>query len=219
MFRGMPGVLYLHGFCSSSGSAKGTFLAARFAQAGVETLLPDLDGGDFRGTTLTRQLALVGRLAESARPTLLVGSSLGGYLAALFAARNPGAVPGIALLAPAFDFAGRLRASVGDGMDSWCARGFRNFHHYGAGSDLSLAYGFVRDAERYEPLPDVRIPSLVLHGLRDDVVPPALSADFARGNPHVEVEWLDSDHQLLDSTGALWSSLKSFFDRMESGRS
>ena len=41
---GMAGVLYFHGFCSSSKSAKGVFLEGRFARCGIRVALPDLDG-------------------------------------------------------------------------------------------------------------------------------------------------------------------------------
>ena len=46
----VPGILYLHGFCSSAKSAKGMFLAERFAGIGIEVTVPELDGGDFRNT-------------------------------------------------------------------------------------------------------------------------------------------------------------------------
>ncbi len=211
----MPGVLYLHGFCSSSKSTKGTFLAGRFAEAGIRVQLPDLDEGDFRNTTLSRQLALVGRLTERVGPALLMGSSLGGFLAALLAARHPEAVPAVALLAPAFDFARGLNASLGSEMDRWRVQGFREFNHYGSEGSVPLDYGFFRDSSRYEAFPDVRCPALVMHGLKDEVVVPELSAEFARGRPNVEIEWFDTDHQMLDVTEGIWSSVKRFYDRID----
>ena len=111
--RCMPGILYLHGFCSSAKSAKGVFLAERFAEIGVPVTVPELDCGDFRNTTLTQQLALVSRLTAELRPDLLIGSSLGGYLAALHAARAPERVPLSVLLAPAFDFGNQLGRALG----------------------------------------------------------------------------------------------------------
>ena len=207
----MPGVLYLHGFCSSSGSSKGVFLAGQFASLGVDVALPDLDGGDFRSTTLSKQLALVSGLAANLEPDLLVGSSLGGYLAALFAARQPGAVPAVALMAPAFDFAQRIEASVGPEMQRWRNEGSRSFFHYRDGREAPLDYGFVEDARRYEPFPDVTVPTRVLHGRNDEVVDPALTIEFAKDRPNVTVEWLPTDHQMLDVTERIWSSLKEFY--------
>ena len=208
----MPGILYLHGFCSSSGSQKGVFLARRFRSLGIEVVLPDLDEGDFQNTTLSKQLALVRRLAGGMRPTLVIGSSLGGYLAALHAAREPHSVPALALMAPAFDFANRLEASLGPDMNQWQADGLRAFFHYREGREAPLSYGFFLDAQAYEPFPDVAVPTRVLHGRQDEVVGPALAAEFARDRPNVSVERLDTDHQMLDVTEEVWSSLSQFYD-------
>lgn len=210
----MAGVLYLHGFCSSSNSSKGLFLAGRFAEIGVSVTLPDLDEGDFQSTTLTKQLAVVGRLADELKPSMLIGSSLGGYLAALFAAREPGAIPAVAVLAPAFDFARRLGASLGNDLDRWRCLGHLDFYHYRDKADVPLAYGFYADATRYEAFPDVKVPTTVLHGLRDSVVDPELSTEFARRRPNVELEWIDTDHQMLDVTDRIWERVLSVYRRV-----
>ena len=211
----MPGVLYLHGFCSSSKSSKGQYLAGRFAAIGVSVVLPDLDEGDFEATTLTKQLAVVSRLAEERKPSLLVGSSLGGYIAALFSAREPGAVPAVAVMAPAFDFARRLGSSLGEDLDRWRREGYRNFYHYRDKANVPLSYGFYEDATRYEAFPDVKVPIAVLHGLRDSVVDPELSTKFARRKPNVELDWLDSDHQMLDVTDRIWERVFALYQESE----
>ena len=209
----MAGVLYLHGFCSSSKSSKGLFLAGRFRDIGVSVALPDLDEGDFRSTTLTKQLAVVNRLAEELKPSMLIGSSLGGYLATLFAARDPGAIPVVAVMAPAFDFARRLGTSLGKDLDRWRRDGDLDFYHYRDKADVPLAYGFYEDATRYEAFPNVKVPLTVLHGLRDTVVDPKLSTEFARQRPNVELEWLDTDHQMLDVTERIWAKLSAVYRR------
>lgn len=208
----MRNVLYLHGFCSSSGSAKGVWLAERFKELGVHVELPDLDEGDFKHSTLSRQLALVDRLAEELRPSLVIGSSLGGYLAALHAALRPSAVPAIVLLAPAFDFANRLSAALGSEEERWRANGVRAFYHYGTRNDLDLAYSFLRDARGLEPFPDVRVPTKVLHGTNDASVDPELSVRFARGKSNISVEWYETDHQMLDVIDRLWTSIRDFYE-------
>lgn len=210
----MPSALYLHGFASSSRSSKGMFLANRFAELGVEVVLPALDEGVFEELTITRQLQFIARVAARMRPSIMIGSSLGGYLAALHAAREPVTAPALVLLAPAFDFARRLSRRLGPQMEAWQRDGTLAFHHYGLGREAPLAYRFLQDALLYEPFPEVTVPTKILHGRFDDVVDPALSVEFAHGRPQVEVEWLDSDHQLLDVTDEIWHSIRAFYDRV-----
>ena len=209
----MPGVLYLHGFCSSSKSAKGLFVSARFEGSGVQVALPELDEGDFEHTTISRQLALVERIARDLRPSMLIGSSLGGYLAALHAASNPDTAPRLVLMAPAFDFANRISAALGAKMATWQREGSLPFYHYGLKREAPLDYGFLEDAFRHEPCPAVSVPTSVLHGRRDESADPALSTRFAQENPDVELQWFETDHQMLDVVEDLWSSIKAFYER------
>ena len=206
----VPGILYLHGFCSSAKSAKGVFLAERFAETGIEVTVPELDGGDFRNTTLTQQLQMVSRLAIEMRPDMLIGSSLGGYLAALHAARAPATVPTLVLLAPAFDFARRLGEALGESAKAWKQVGQHQFFHYRTRRDEPLAWGFMEDAFRYEPFPDVPSATLVLHGRHDESVPASLSEQFARSRSNIQLEVLDTDHQMLDKTGEIWDRVRRF---------
>lgn len=204
----VPGILYLHGFCSSAQTAKGVFLARKFAEIGVPVSVPELDAGDFLNTTLTQQLRMVSRLENELQPDLLIGSSLGGYLAALHAARSPDSAQALVLLAPAFDFANRLGLALGAARETWQRSGRRAFFHYRTGRDEALAWSFLEDAERYEPFPDVRSATRILHGRHDESVPAALSEHFARARPNVDLELLDTDHQMLDQTELIWSKVR-----------
>src|SRR4051812_28664566 len=95
-------VLYLHGFASSPLSRKARFLGERFAELGIRFDAPELAGGDFFHLTISKQLQVVRAAAEGTRPLMIIGSSLGGYLAALYAAAHN--VKQVVLLAPAFGF-------------------------------------------------------------------------------------------------------------------
>src|ERR1700678_4151148 len=96
-------VVYLHGFASGPQSGKARFFAERFGARGVPFVAPRLDEGDFEGLTISGQLKVVEK-AVGEGPVVLMGSSLGGYLAALYAARHREAVEKLVLLAPAFQF-------------------------------------------------------------------------------------------------------------------
>src|SRR5437667_10675443 len=90
---------YLHGFASGPTSTKAQFFRAGLAALGVTLEIPDL-APDFTHMTVSGQLAAVdGILARG--PAVLLGSSLGGYLAALAAARNPDPARGLVPVAPA----------------------------------------------------------------------------------------------------------------------
>jgi hypothetical protein len=193
----MTRILYLHGFASSPSSAKARFFRERLEDAGARVHIPDLAAGDFEHLTITGQLAVVER-AAAGDPISLIGSSMGGYLAALYAARHPETVRAV-LLAPAFGFARRWAESFGAArVDEWRRTGAIYVHHYGEGRDSRLGCQLIDDGASYEDYPDFRQPALIFHGAHDDVVPARYSEHFAATHPNARLETLDSDHQLLD---------------------
>ena len=199
----MQRLIYLHGFASGPESSKAQFFGQRLAEMGRELERPELTEGDFEHTTLTRQLAFLDRLVG--RDTaLLLGSSMGGYLGALFAARHPERVPGVVLMAPAFGLA-KYWVSA-----EWQARGWRSVYHYAEKREARIAYDVVTDGLEYEEFPDVRQPALVLHGRADESVPYRLSERFAEGRPNAELVLYDSDHQLLSVLEPMWDRVREF---------
>ena len=207
----MPSVLYLHGFASGPQSSKGIFFQERFAALGAEVDLPDLTGGDFEHLTITGQLEVIDRSVRERRPAAVIGSSLGGYLAALYAARHPGAFQALILMAPGFGFARRWPQSLGeDAVKLWRERGWLEVYHYGEDRQRRLWYRLLEDGQRYEDYPEVSDPTLIIHGTRDETVDPRYSQEFARGRPNVTLHLLDSDHQLLDALDRIWEAALAF---------
>ena len=200
----MPDILYLHGFASGPTSHKGAFFARQFAQIGATVHQPDLNEGDFRGLTIQRQTATAARLVRELRPELVIGSSMGGYVAALCATVEP-LTPPLVLLAPAFRFAERWAERLGpEKMAEWQQAGETSVYHYGEGRFRPIGYQLYEDALWFAAFPDVQQPTLVFHGRRDDVVGPEESVRFAWGRPHVQLELLDSDHGLTDVLDTIW---------------
>src|ERR1017187_3374539 len=192
----MTRILYLHGFASGPSSQKAFFFRERLKAASARVDVLDLAAGDFERLTITSQLAVIERAAAAGDPVSLLGSSMGGYLAALYAARHP-EVPRVALLAPAFAFARRWAEYLGAArVAQWRREGFMDFFHYGEGRERRLAYQLLDDAARYEDYPALLQPTLVFHGAHDDVVPPRSSQEFAASRPTVRLEILDSGHEL-----------------------
>jgi len=193
----MTRVIYLHGFASGPESNKARFFRALLEKAGARVDVPDLAAGDFEHLTLTSQLAVIARAAASG-PVVLIGSSMGGYLAALYAARHP-EITRVVLLAPAFGFARRWAAHLGAAtVEQWRRNGAMDVFHYADNRNRKLGYQLMADAERYEDYPDFDQPALIFHGAHDDAVPARHSEEFAAAHPNARLEVLDSGHELLD---------------------
>ena len=193
----MTRVLYLHGFASGPNSTKARHFRQRLEQAGVAVDVPDLAAGDFEHLTLTGQLRVIER-AAAGEPVALVGSSMGGYLAALYAARHP-EVHRLVLMAPAFGFARRWTEYLGPAqVEEWRRTGAMEVMHYGDNRNRLLSYALLEDAAGYEEFPDFAQPALIFHGEHDDVVPVEFSVRFAATHPNVRLEVVNSGHELID---------------------
>ena len=215
----MPNIVYLHGFASSPLSTKGRFFHTHFEMIGGEVHQPDLEDGDFSSLTMTRQLEVVDKAVRELQPLLLIGSSLGGYLASLYAVRRPELVPALVLLAPAFGFPRRWAEELGDAaMAGWKRMGSREVYHYGERRMRPIGYALYEDALQYEEFPEVAQPALVFHGRYDDAVDPQLSVQFAWGKPQVQLELFDSDHQLLNVLEPIWERVAPFYQNLEPNR-
>ena len=210
----MTGLAYLHGFASGPGSTKAQFFRARYAERGVTLAVPDL-APDFTNMTIGSMLAIVDPILDAA-PTVLFGSSLGGYLAALAAARRPDRVPALVLMAPAFGFAARFEQSVGEvGMAKWRHRGTGRVYHYGRRREEPLSIALLDEARAHQAEPDPPCPALVLHGRRDESVPLAVGQAFAERRPdRRRLVVYDAGHELTEVLDELWSDSTRFLDAL-----
>jgi len=204
-------IIYLHGFASGPQSSKAQFFRGKFEELGVQFEIPQLDENDFEHLTVTRQLAVIDR-SVSGRRVILMGSSLGGYLAALYAARHS-EVERLILLAPAFQFPRRWRERYStEELDNWRTRGSVPVFHYGQKAEVPLGYQFMEDSENYENQPDFRQPALIIHGTQDSVVPAEVSTAFAANHSNVRVVLLVSGHELTDVLDSIWAEVSQFID-------
>jgi pimeloyl-ACP methyl ester carboxylesterase len=195
--------IYLHGFASGPSSKKARYFQQRFAERGLPLEVPDLNGGDFDHLTISGQLHIIETVARD-EPVRLIGSSLGGYLAALYAVRHP-EVDRLVLMAPAFNFIARWRERLGsEAMSRWQEQGALAIESYADAKVHRLHYNFIEDGERYEPWPDFKQPAIIFHGRGDDVVPPEYSVEYARLHPNVELRLLESNHELVDVLDQMW---------------
>ncbi len=202
-------VLYLHGFASSPASTKAGFFRERFRGAGIDLEIPDLAAGDFEHLTITGQLEMIQRAARG-EPVALLGSSLGGYLAALYAARHA-ELRKVVMMAPAFCFAKGWAKRLGpEAVAEWKRTGWIDVYHYGVGGTRRLGVQLLTDAEAYEDYPAFAQPALIFHGNRDPVVPVELSEHFVAADSNARLITYPSGHELVDVLEPMWEETRAF---------
>lgn len=205
--------LYLHGFASGPQSTKARALKEKFAATGRELVVPELTPGDggFERSTPTSMLAVASGFLDGSRDRehVVMGSSLGGYLAAILAERRRD-IARLVLLAPAFRMAERWRARIGEaGERAWKEEGLLQ-EHYASGTMKRIGYAFLEDADRLPPWPRVNVPALCLSGVQDDLVPIADVATWVARTPGARLVPLDDGHELSSSIERIWLEAKGF---------
>jgi hypothetical protein len=190
--------VYLHGFGSSPNSGKARYLAGKFQELRLQLDVPDLNLGDFTSMTISRVLAHL--QAVYAEPVSVIGSSLGGYIGLLWAQQSL-LVQKLLLLAPAIAFPRAIAEWLGNqAIQQWQELGYYEFWHYETQKPIPLSYEFFKDAQSYTDQQfDRAVPTVILHGRRDEVVPVQVSENFAQSRPYVDLHLVDSDHSLGDS--------------------
>ena len=201
-------ILYLHGFASGPGSKKGVAFEQHFAPRGLPIERMNLRVPSFEHLRLSAMIDTV--LAALHDRTIVIGSSLGGLTAARAAERDS-RIRALILLAPAFQLAPRWREQLGPAWDDWRTRGWREVADYTTGGTSKIDFAFVEDVERVDVgYPDVRVPTLILHGTGDDVVPIDRSRRFAAGKDWVRLIELDDGHELVASIPTLLAETEAF---------
>jgi pimeloyl-ACP methyl ester carboxylesterase len=206
-----PTILWLGGFRSEMSGTKAQALADWAAGGGRDFLRFDyfghgVSGGAFEAGTITRwradALAVIGNLTEG--PLVLVGSSMGGWIACLAALARPQRVKALALIAPAADFTGRLLAP------SLPAEGRAAIERDGVWRRPSLydpaGYPITRalleDGARWSILPgpiSITAPTRILQGGADPDVPWRHALELAMALESKDVVFTlirDGDHRL-----------------------
>jgi uncharacterized protein len=208
-------VFYLHGFGSSAKSSKAAFFASRFAREGVDLQTPDFNDPDFSTLTVSRMIGQVcARIAErTGDRVVLIGSSLGGFVAVNTAVRCPERVERMILLAPALDFGGNRMRTLGDrGLEEWQRTNRLDVFHHGFGRVMPVHYELYADARRFDAMnARLDLPVQVFQGRRDDAVDPQTVEQWAKARPEiVELHLLDDDHQLHASLDSIWPHVARF---------
>ncbi len=204
--------IYLHGFASSPNSVKSQEIQSYFAKQSIAIAIPDLNAGDFSHLTITRQYKqVISLFPPNKTPVTLIGSSLGGLTSAHIGESCP-QVQRLVLLAPAFGFLSHWLPKLGEEkIQQWQQEKYVNVYHYREKSELPLHYDFIADAALYtEDKLHRPIPTLILHGINDEVIPIQTSQDYANSRPWVELVELKSDHTLGNVIGEIEQEISRF---------
>lgn len=207
-----PRWLYLHGFASGPRSTKGVKLCERFAARGVAMERLDLRVPSLERLSFAAMQEVVVRALGGARDrAVLFGSSLGGLTAARVAEADA-RVSALVLLAPAFRLAERWRTRLSAGeWRAWETSGWLDIHDYAEDRPARVHFDFIRELDALDAdWPDVRVPTLIVHGSGDDTVDPQLSRDFARGKSWVRLVEVDDGHELTRSLARIGDEAESF---------
>jgi carboxylesterase len=213
-------VLLLHGFGDTPRTL--AYLARALADAGYTVQVPLLPGHgrtiDAFGRTRAKEWITAAResyaaLRASHASVSVMGLSMGGALGIILAADAP-ELPALALVAPYVSMPRRAR------VVARLHRGWQLFtpvfRSGGQRSILdpverarSLAYGLVTPRTLFElsrivrrvqvSLPRIKAPTLVIHGVNDERVPPdAAAREYARlGSPEKELVWAHEGGHVL----------------------
>jgi pimeloyl-ACP methyl ester carboxylesterase len=232
---------YLHGFASSPRSSKAAFLARKLQEHDVDLHTPDFNEPDFSTLTITRMIGQVGQAIDRLTPAsvVLIGSSLGAFVAVQVAIARPSQIDRLVLLAPALDFgaaretenpqgvspetstdrsvdssqqvAGRSRTLGGKSVEEWQRTNRLDIFHYAYGRMMNVHYQLYSDACGYDCVnAALSMPIQIFQGWRDDAVDPKAVERWSRSRPNVELHMLDDDHQLASSLDYIWREMQRF---------
>jgi pimeloyl-ACP methyl ester carboxylesterase len=212
--------LYLHGFASGPSSRKARALQGAFGARGVRLEVPDLtpgrDGFE-RSSPLSMLDVARGLLGAAPGPHALIGSSLGGYLAALQAAGDP-RIARLVLLAPAFRLFDRWRARLTPAeLRRWRADGLSVDHHVTLDT-RRLGWQFHEGAAGLPAFPEVKVPALVIAGARDQSIPLADIEAWVARTPTARLIVVDDGHDLAGSLGLIEREAFDFLRPLHPGR-
>jgi pimeloyl-ACP methyl ester carboxylesterase len=219
----LPEVIYLHGLGSSPLSAKARLVSGWCKELGLSLTAPVLSLPSFERLSVDAVVSHVASLVERVpvdRAVVLLGSSFGGFVAVHAFDRlsdiDRARVRGMMLMAPVFypwhHTVGLLTPEI---ERVWRAQGFFPLIESASGDEVEVHYQFVDELRGYcSDAVSLSVPTLIVHGTRDETVSHEQSVEFAKKRNLPRVVLLDDDHQLLGQPERLRALFEEFIRRV-----
>ena len=204
-------VILCNGFSSSKESRTYLFLSKQLFKYQILSLRFDFYGhgesdGRFEDITITegyedilsaidyvRNLGYVNKIA-------LFGTSFGGVCSVLAASKSKN-LAALGLKAPALEMAKSRKMRLGlEGIEEWKEKGFVE-HQNHEGRKFRLNYSFYEDAsgiDAYEAAKNIHIPTLMVHGDKDDNVPIIQSEKLTKSIKNSVLEEIKGANHFFD---------------------
>lgn len=207
-----PQVMFLTGFKSDMNGTKAMYLRDHCAARGIGFLRFDYSGhgessGQFDACTISTWLAdSLHMLDHHTRGrVVLVGSSMGGWLALLLARARPERVAALIGIAAAPDFTEELiwKAASAEQKQQLAQQGFFEVPNCYGGVPYKITHALIEDGRKHlllhAPL-DITCPIHLLHGTNDEDVPLWVAQKIASLAPHATLTTIkDGNHRLSEA--------------------
>ena len=172
-------VLFAHGFESSPDGSKPTYMREELGWEVTTPVMSEL------GWNIEQETEVLLRLIDEHDYDLVSGSSMGALAVANASALRPELDLRLLLLAPAFGLSDLWREGAGEkGLAHWKEHGSVPYHHRGLEKDIMLGWDFIKAADRMS-WPELTHPTVIMHGLQDDIVPIENSRRVTAESDHV----------------------------------
>ncbi len=190
----MMRVLFAHGFEGSPDGGKPTHM---IEELGWDVVAPVMSTN---GWNIEQETNVLLTEIDAGDFDLIAGSSMGGLAAANASALRPDASFGLLLIAPAFGLAEMWhnRLSTQE-MKQW--QDADAYEYRGFELEMTLGWDFMQTAERMS-WPKLNHPTVILHGLQDDVVPIENSRRIASDDENViALMEIEDGHRMQNAKG------------------
>ncbi len=194
--------VYVHGFGENLGGKRVRLIVDALEKAGYGCDVPDLHRPSFREVTISAALEgleQVLRRWQGDGPRLLIGASMGGYVATRWAMAHGDWNGRLMLLAPGMGMAGRWPILVGEErMERWENEGLLRLP--GPSERLeAVEWGFVQDMREQPAVERVPQGTVIIHGRRDRTVPIDISRRLSKCSGGARLLEVQDGHALMQS--------------------